>query len=67
MTNVAALRRRLGLSQPAFAAAYGIPLGTIRAWEQGRREPGPIAQALLTAIERDPDAMFELLNPGDQS
>jgi len=31
------LRRQLGLSQRAFSQRFGIPLNTIREWEQGRR------------------------------
>ena len=37
--DVAAIRSRTGLSQPAFARSIGIPLGTLKNWEQGRRHP----------------------------
>jgi len=33
------LREVSGLSQSALAAASGVPVWTIRAYEQGRREP----------------------------
>src|SRR3990172_4181907 len=37
-----AVRARLGLSQAAFATCMGGRVGTLRKWEQGRREPpGP--------------------------
>jgi transcriptional regulator with XRE-family HTH domain len=42
------LRRAAGLSQPKLAKAAGIPLSTLRQWEQGRRLPsweGAIALA----------------------
>jgi len=33
------LRKKTGLSQPEFAEKYNIPVGNIKNWEQGRREP----------------------------
>jgi putative transcriptional regulator len=33
------LRRALGLTQEEFAARYHIPIGTLRDWEQGARNP----------------------------
>src|SRR5271156_4406179 len=33
------LRDRAGLSQPALAEAAGVPVATIRGWEQNRRDP----------------------------
>jgi len=46
-----------GLSQAEFARAYGIPLGTLRDWEQGRSEPDSAGQAYLTAIANDAAAV----------
>jgi len=34
-----ALRMVAGMSQPALAEASGLPVGSIRQYEQGRREP----------------------------
>jgi putative transcriptional regulator len=40
--DVRGIREKTGLSQRAFAAAYGVPLDTLRGWEQGKRQPdGP--------------------------
>ncbi len=33
------LREEAGLSQPQLAEASGLPVGSIRQYEQGRREP----------------------------
>jgi putative transcriptional regulator len=33
------IRRKLGLSQEEFAQRFRLPLGTLRDWEQHRREP----------------------------
>jgi len=54
VTDVAAVRRGLGMSQAAFAAAFGIPLGTIRDWEQGRSVPDAPARSYLRVIAADP-------------
>jgi putative transcriptional regulator len=37
--DVKAIRRSLRMSQHRFAAAYRIPLPTLKNWEQGRRRP----------------------------
>jgi putative transcriptional regulator len=60
---VAAVRKQLGLTQEAFAAALSIPVATIRNWEQGRTRPDPAAQSLLRAVARDPEAVLRALNP----
>jgi putative transcriptional regulator len=55
-TKVRALRSRLGMTQEQFAKTYHLPVGTVRDWEQGRSRPDAPALALLTVIEREPDA-----------
>ena len=52
--DVAAIRGRTGLSQPAFARIIGVPLGTLNNWEQGRRRPRGPARVLLALIEKRP-------------
>jgi putative transcriptional regulator len=44
------IRLQLGLSQPDFAKRFGIPLGTLRDWEQHRAEPDQAARTLLRVI-----------------
>ncbi len=61
IVNVKKLRERLALTQEAFAAAYRIPIGTLRDWEQRRNLPNAPARAYLTAIARNPRAIAELL------
>jgi len=61
--NVKKLRERLGLTQEAFAATYRIPVGTLRDWEQRRKNPDAPARAYLTVIARNPEAVAELLRP----
>ena len=52
--DVSAVRRRTGLSQAAFSRQIGVSTGTLRNWEQGRREPDGPAKVLLALLERDP-------------
>ena len=59
--DIAALRRRLRLSQGAFATLFGIPLATLKDWEQGRRTPDAPARAYLRVISQNPKAVRSAL------
>lgn len=59
--DVAALRKRLGLSQARFAATFGFSPKTVRNWEQGLRHPEGPARILLQVIEREPEAVMRAL------
>ena len=61
--QVKTMRRAFGLSQEEFAAQFHIPLGTLRDWEQGRKEPDAAARAYLVVIGRNPEAVREALSP----
>ena len=54
VSRVKVLRQRLDMTQEEFAAAFRIPVATLRDWEQHRSKPDAPARALLLAIERDP-------------
>jgi len=56
------IRWKLGLSQSKFSAAFGIPLGTLRDWEQHRRKPDQAAKSYLEVIARDPAAVRRALS-----
>jgi putative transcriptional regulator len=49
LPDVKAIRLSLRMSQHHFAAAYRIPLSTLKNWEQGRRMPDAPAAAYLLA------------------
>jgi putative transcriptional regulator len=55
------VRGQTGLTQMAFAARIGVPVETVRNWEQGKRSPRGPARALLKVIEQAPDAAFAVL------
>ena len=61
--QVKIIRRALGLSQEEFSARFHIPLGTLRDWEQSRKEPDAAARAYLVVIARNPAAVSEALHP----
>jgi putative transcriptional regulator len=50
-----------GLSQDAFAACFGIPVGSLRDWEQGRRLPDAAAQNYLRVIAKMPKEVAKVL------
>ncbi|HMN46622.1 MAG TPA: NadS family protein [Povalibacter sp.] len=59
--SVRAVRALTHLSQPKFALILGVDVGTLRNWEQGRREPTGPAKALLRAIQNDPANVMKAL------
>jgi putative transcriptional regulator len=58
------LRRRARLTQTEFAARLGVPVETIRNWEQGKRMPRGPARALLAVIAHAPEMVFAALAAG---
>ncbi len=64
--RVKIIRRALRLTQEQFAAQFGIPLGTLRDWEQGRKEPDQAARSYLLVIASDPGAVREALKRAPQ-
>jgi putative transcriptional regulator len=59
--DVAAIRKRLNLSQDKFAARFGLSAATVRDWEQKRRQPDRIATALLKVIAHAPETVERAL------
>jgi putative transcriptional regulator len=59
--RVVTIRRALKLSQEDFAARYHIPVGTLRDWEQGRKEPDAAARAFLRVIATEPEMVRKAL------
>jgi putative transcriptional regulator len=55
------IRARSKLTQAEFAARIGVPIETVRNWEQGKRSPRGPARALLKMIDKAPDVAFAVL------
>ncbi len=60
-SDIAALRRFVGLTQVEFSQAMGISVHTLRNWEQGRRKPDGPAVSLLRIAARHPRVLRENL------
>jgi len=60
--KVKEIRKKTGLSQTKFSKLIDVKLGTLRNWEQGRREPTGPAKALLKAIAHDPEHVLSALS-----
>jgi putative transcriptional regulator len=56
------IRARSGLTQAEFAARIGVPIETVRNWEQGKRSPRGPARALLKLIDKAPEVAFAVLS-----
>lgn len=59
--KVKEIRALTKLSQAKFAAVLQVDVGTVRNWEQGRRQPSGPAKALLRAIQADPANVLRAL------
>jgi putative transcriptional regulator len=55
------VRSQARLTQAEFAARIGVPIETVRNWEQGKRSPRGPARALLKLIEKAPQVAFAVL------
>jgi putative transcriptional regulator len=62
--DVKAIRRKLGLSQAAFARRFGFSVRTVQQWEQRRAVPDRPARILLRVIETAPQAVERALAAG---
>ncbi|GJE55907.1 MULTISPECIES: helix-turn-helix domain-containing protein [Methylobacterium] len=63
--DVAAIRKRTGKAQPAFAASIGVPVATLRQWEHQRRQPQGPARVLLALLDKNPRLVEDILGqPG---
>ena len=56
-----AIRAAARMTQAEFATRIGVPVETVRNWEQGKRSPRGPARALLRMIEGAPEVAFSVL------
>lgn len=59
--NARRIRRKVGLTQVQFARRIGVPVDTVRNWEQGKRSPQGPARALLRLIDHAPELALNAL------
>ena len=57
---VITVRKQLQKSQPDFAKLLGIPVGTLRDWEQGSKQPDSAAVKLIKVAQSHPEVLANL-------
>ncbi len=65
--DVSEVRKKLGMTQTAFAQTFRLRVATVRDWEQGRRAPDQSARVLLNVIKHNPDAVLKALESEEES
>ena len=55
------IRKRLGMSQREFADTLGVPVATLRNWEQNRVAMEPATIALMRILAKEPEAALRAL------
>ena len=61
MPDVRAIRAQLGMTQEVFATAIGVPVATMRNWEQSRTGMDPAVRSLLRVVQREPEIALRAL------
>lgn len=64
--NVRRIRKKMHMSQDAFATAFGFSVRTVQDWEQGRRVPTGPSKNFLFVIDKEPDAVRRVLTTPPQ-
>ena len=59
--DVRRIRKKLDMSQKAFADYFGVNLRTVQDWEQGRRVPSGPSRNFLFVIDKEPEAVRRVL------
>ncbi len=60
--DVKKLRVKIGVTQNAFATAFGISLTTLQRWEKGERSPRGPALILLNLLQKEPRTFRKALS-----
>lgn len=59
--QIAGLRSKLRVSQTIFARIMGVSPATLRAWEQGQKNPTGSARRLFQITATNPQALLEVV------
>lgn len=60
--DIKAIRKRLNLSQQAFAEKFCLNLRSVQNWEQKRKRPTGATLVLLRVLEKNPEAVMQALH-----
>jgi DNA-binding transcriptional regulator YiaG len=61
------IREKLGLSQNVFAQVLNASAETVKAWEQGKRQPDGMALTLLEVADTHPEALMRRVRLRDDA
>lgn len=56
------VRKKLGMSQKAFARILGTEQTNLSRWENDRQQMGTANSKILYLLDKNPDLIFELYN-----
>lgn len=59
--NPKEIRQKLHMTQEQFSLRFHVPLGTLRDWEQGAKQPDTAARSYLRVIEKAPQTVMQAL------
>ena len=59
--DIAKTKAKVGLSQTQFAQLMGVSVRTLQDWEQGRRRPSGAARTLLLVVDKNPQAVLDVM------
>ncbi len=59
--SIIALRASFGLTQRSFSQKFGVPIGSLRNWEQDRSKPDSISCNYLLLIKKAPKTVEEIV------
>ena len=65
LIDIKELRDSTGMTQKEFASRYGIPISTLRKWEQGESSPAPYVAALLARTLPDTESSLKKIKTRD--
>ena len=65
-SQVAAIRRKTGMSQAIFAGYLNVPTKTLQSWEQGARAPKAGEARLLQLFNAAPDRLMMFMLEADK-
>lgn len=57
---VISVRKQLKKTQADFSRLLGIPVATIRDWEQGRKQPDSAAVTLIKVAQKHPEVLEDI-------
>ena len=61
-SKVKKLRKLFGATQEEFSQILNVDLSTIRAWEQGQRNPNKSANRLMEILSKEPTILESLVS-----